>query len=118
MREYNRIIDKQKSGDGFTPYDIRFVSDFIKNNTYIREWFVINGLKSHEENMRNIQHSYELLNEEGRKEAAKRIEELTEIERYTKPKEWFRGKYTEKELREAVEKLILPPQVGENEKDS
>lgn len=117
-REYNRIMDKQKSGDGFTPYDIRFVSDFIKNNTYIREWFVINGLKSHEENMRNIQSSYEQLNEEGRKEAAKRIGELAEIERYTKPDGWFQGKCSEKELHEAVEKLILPPQVGENEKDS
>lgn len=112
-REYNRIMDKQKNGDGFTPYDVRFVSDFIKNNTLVREWFAINGLKSHEENMRNIQSSYERLNEEGRKEAAKRIKELAEIERYTKQKGWFRGKYTEKELQEAVNKLISP-----TEKDS
>lgn len=113
MVEYKRIIDKQKSGDGFTPYDIRFVSDYIKKDAKIREWFVINGLKSHEENMRNIQSSYEQLNEEGRKEAAKRIGELAEIERYTKPDGWFQGKCSEKELHEAVEKLTLPPQVGE-----
>jgi transcriptional regulator with XRE-family HTH domain len=100
--EYNRIISKQKSGDGFTPYDIRFISDFIKDNPLIREWFVVNGLKSQEKNLHHIQDSYEHLNDEGRKEAAKRIEELTEIERYTKPEEWFKGRPTKEEIDKAV----------------
>lgn len=85
--EYNRIMDKQENGEGFTPYDKRFVSDFIDKSPLVREWFIVNGLKSREKNMSNIQDAYERLNEEGRKEAAKRIGELTEISRYTKPKE-------------------------------
>lgn len=114
--EYNRIISKQKSGDGFTPYDIRFISDFIKDNPLIREWFVVNGLKSQEENLHHIQDSYEHLNDEGRKEAAKRIEELTEIERYTKRDEWFKGKPAKEEIDSALktylndDKPTTPPQ--------
>ena len=52
--------------------------------------------------MHHIQDSYEHLNDEGRKEAAKRIEELTEIERYTKPEEWFKGRPTKEEIDKAV----------------
>lgn len=104
--EYNRIMDKQKNGEGFTPYDIRFVSDYIKENTLIRDWFVKNGLKSNEKNLSSIQDSYKHLNEEGRIEAAKRIAELTEIDRYTKPKEWFQGRATKEEIEKAVEAYL------------
>lgn len=82
--EYNRIIDKQKNGDGFTPYDKRFISDYINKSPLVKEWFIENGLKSKEKKLERIQNAYEKLNDEGREEAAKRIEELTEIERYTK----------------------------------
>lgn len=60
------------------------MSDFLDKSPLIREWFVVNGLKSKEKNLERIQAAYEHLNDEGREEAAKRIEELTEIPRYTK----------------------------------
>lgn len=85
--EYNKIIDKQKNGDGFTPYDKRFISDFINKSPLVREWFIINGLKSKEKNLSSIQDAYELLNEDGQKEAAKRINELAEIPKYQKKDE-------------------------------
>ena len=47
----------------------------------VKEWFIENVLKSKEQNLERIQSAYDRLNIEGRKEAAKRIEELTEIER-------------------------------------
>ena len=49
--EYNRIIDKQKKGDGFTPYEKRFISDYIDKSPLVREWFIENGLKSKEQNL-------------------------------------------------------------------
>ena len=85
--EYNRIIEKQENGEGFTPYDRRFISNFIDKSPLVREWFIENGLKSKERNLELIQSAYEHLNENGRKEAAKRVEELTEIPRYTKADE-------------------------------
>lgn len=87
IAEYNRIIDKQKNGEGFTPYDRHFISDYIDKSPLVRTWFIENGLKSKEKKLNHIQSAYERLNENGRKEAVKRIEELTEIERYTKPDE-------------------------------
>lgn len=104
--EYNRIINKQKNGDGFTPYDKRFISDFVNKSPLVKEWFIENGLKSKEKNMSSIQNSYECLNKEGQREAAKRVEELTEIERYTKPDKWFKGKMSEEELRQAIETYL------------
>lgn len=100
--EYNRIIDKQKNGDGFTPYDKRFISGYIDKSPLVREWFIENGLKSKEQNLERIQSAYEHLNENGRKEAVKRIEELTEIKRYTKPDKWFKGRPTKEEIEESV----------------
>ena len=73
--EYNRIIEKQKHGEGFTPYDKRFISDYIDKSPLVREWFIENGLKSKEKNLERIQSAYEHLNENGRKEAAKRIKD-------------------------------------------
>ena len=100
--EYNRIIEKQKHGEGFTPYDKRFISDYIDKSPLVREWFIENGLKSKEKNLERIQSAYEHLNENGRKEAAKRIKELTEIECYTKPDKWFKGRPTKEEIDKAV----------------
>lgn len=102
VTEYNRIIDKQKDGNGFTPYDIQFVSDFIQKNSKARELFVITGLKSQETNLSHIFDAYEELNVKGREEAAKRIGELTEIECYTKPDKWFKGRPTKEEIDKAV----------------
>lgn len=104
--EYNRIIDKQKDGNGFTPYDIQFVSDFIKKNSKVRELFVITGLKSQETNLSHIFDAYEELNDKGREEAAKRIQELTEIERYAKPDKWFKGRPAKEEIDKAVEAYL------------
>ena len=56
--------------------------------------------------MNSIQESYEHLNEEGRIEATKRIKELTEIERYTKPEEWFKGKMAKEEINNAVKAYL------------
>ena len=89
-------------GEGFTTYDRRFISDFIDKSPLVREWFIENGLKSKEKNLKRIQGAYEHLNNEGRKEAAKRIEELTEIERYTKQDEWFKGRPTKEEIDKAL----------------
>ncbi len=100
--EYNRIIEKQENGEGFTPYDRRFISNFIDKSPLVREWFIENGLKSKEKKLNRIQSAYEHLNSEGREEAAKRIEELTEIERYSKPDEWFKGRPTKEEIDKAV----------------
>lgn len=100
--EYNKIIDKQKSGGGFTSYDKRFISDYIDKSPLVREWFIENGLKSKEQNLERIQSAYEHLNENGRKEAVKRIEELTEIKRYAKPDKWFKGKPTKEEIDSAL----------------
>lgn len=110
--EYNRIIDKQKKGDGFTPYEKRFISDYIDKSPLVREWFIENGLKSKEQNLERIQSAYEYLNNEGRKEAAKRIEELAKIECYTKPKECFKGKPTKEEINKAITAYLNdePPQ--------
>lgn len=91
MLEYNRIIEKQENGEGFTLYDKHFISDYIDKIPLVRTWFIENGLKSKEKKLNRIQNAYEHLNNEGREEAAKRIEELTEIERYTKSEEWFKG---------------------------
>ncbi len=104
--EYNRIIDKQKNGEGFTPYDKNFISVFIDKSPLVREQFIVNGLKSEERNMNSIQNAYEHLNDEGRKEAAKRIEELTQIPRYAKQKGWFKGKPTEKEISKALDAYL------------
>ncbi len=104
--EYNRIIDKQKNGEGFTPYDRRFISNFIDKSPLVREWFIENGLKSKEKNLEHIQNAYEHLNSEGREEAAKRIEELTEIERYTKPDEWFKGGPTKEEIEKTLKAYL------------
>lgn len=104
--EYNKIIGKQKSGDGFTSYNKRFISDYIDKNPPVREWFIENGLKSQEKNLERIQNAYEHLNNSGREEAAKRIEELTEIERYTKPDKWFKGKMTKKDISKSVEAYL------------
>lgn len=103
VSEYNRIIDKQINGEGFTPYDKQFISDFIDKSPLVRDWFIENGLKSKEKNLNSIKISYEHLNKEGQKEAAKRVKELTEIERYTKPDEWFKGKPMKEEINQAVE---------------
>ncbi len=100
--EYNRIIEKQENGEGFTPYDRRFISNFIDKSPLVREWFIENGLKSKEKKLNRIQSAYKHLNSEGREEAAKRIEELTEIERYSKPDEWFKGRPTKEEIDKAV----------------
>lgn len=100
--EYNRIIEKQKNGEGFTPYDRHFISEYIDKSPLVRDWFIENGLKSKEKKLQRIQNAYEHLNSEGRKEAAKRIEELTEIERYTKPEEWFKGRPTKEEIDKAI----------------
>lgn len=111
--EYNRIIDKQENGEGFTPYDRHFISNYIDKSPLDRNWFIENGLKSKEKNLSSIQQSYEHLNKEGQEEAAKRIKELTEIERYTKPDEWFKGRMTKEEIDEAVEKYLnddTPPE--------
>lgn len=114
--EYNKIIDKQKSGDGFTSYGKRFISDYIDKSPLVREWFIENGLKSQEKNLERIQNAYEHLNNSGREEAAKRIEELTEIERYTKPEEWFKGRKAKDEIDKAVKAYSIddnqddPPQ--------
>lgn len=102
VAEYNRIIEKQKNGEGFTPYDRHFISDYLDKNPLDRIWFIENGLKSKEKKLNRIQSAYERLNENGRKEAVKRIEELTEIERYTKPDEWFKGRPTKEEIDKAV----------------
>lgn len=83
--EYNKIIDRQKSGKGPTPQDVQLVSDYIKEDPVEREWFVLNGLISLQEDLLHIREAYSFLNDEGRKEAIKRIEELTEISRYTDP---------------------------------
>ena len=83
--EYNKIIDKQRSIKSPTPHDVQFVSDYIKEDPVEREWFALNGLISLQENLRRIRDAYNALNDEGRKEAVKRIEELTEIPRYTDP---------------------------------
>lgn len=104
--EYNRIIEKQKHGEGFTPYDKRFISDYIDKSPLVREWFIENGLKSKEKNLEHIQSAYEHLNENGRKEAAKRIKELTEIERYTKPEEWFKGRMAKDEIDKAINSYL------------
>lgn len=104
--EYNRIMDKQKNNEGFTPYDKHFISDYINKSPLVRDWFIENGLKSKEKNLERIQSAYENLNDEGREEAAKRIEELTEIERYTKSKEWFKGKMSKEEINQAVEAYL------------
>lgn len=100
--EYNRIIEKQENGEGFTPYDRHFISEYIDKSPLVREWFIENGLKSKEKKLKRIQNAYEHLNSEGRKEAAKRIEELTEIERYTKSDEGFKGRPTKEEIEKAV----------------
>lgn len=104
--EYNRIIEKQESGEGFTPYDRHFISDYIDKSPLVREWFIENGLKSKEKNLHHIQDAYERLNQKGREEAAKRIEELAEIERYTKPDEWFKGKPTKEEIDSALKAYL------------
>ncbi len=114
--EYNRIIEKQKHGEGFTPYDKRFISDYIDKSPLVREWFIENGLKSKEKNLERIQSAYEHLNENGRKEAAKRIKELTEIECYTKPDKWFKGRPTKEEIDEAL-KAYLNDDAPEDVKD-
>lgn len=114
--EYNKIIDKQKSDDKFTSYGKHFISDYIDKSPLVREWFIENGLKSQEKNLERIQNAYEHLNNSGREEAAKRIEELTEIERYTKPEEWFKGRKTKDEIDKAVKTYSIddnqddPPQ--------
>ncbi len=55
----------------------------------------------------SIQTSYEHLNKEGQKEAAKRVVELTEIERYTKSNKWFKGKPAKEEITQAVEAYLM-----------
>ncbi len=110
--EYNRIIDKQKNGEGFTPYDKHFVSDFIDKSPLVKDWFIENGLKSKEKNLERIQSAYEHLNDIGQKEAAKRVEELAQIPRYTEQKGWFKGKPTKEEINKTLDAYLNdePPQ--------
>lgn len=115
--EYNRIIEKQENGEGFTPYDRRFISDFIDKSPLVREWFIENGLKSKEKKLKRIQNAYEHLNSEGREEAAKRIEELTEIERYTKSHESSKDKLTKEDIDKAVEAYLNGDSIDEPPQD-
>ena len=89
--EAEELIKRQASGESITDEERQKISDYVER---IKESFsrlhksVVNAKNTIEELGENILLSdYRKLNASGKEEAQKRIGELTEIPRYTKPDE-------------------------------
>lgn len=89
LKEINAIRKKIENSEKLTENDLQILKDYSK-----RQEMAMKRLKETLQTMQKalmpllgLQSAYDKLNEIGQKEAVKRIEELTEIERYTKPDE-------------------------------
>ncbi len=87
--EVESLIKKRASGKEITEEEYKKISDYIKrtNESIPRVQEAVKNLNSTiEELQENIMISdYRKLNNSGKEEARKRVNELTEIPRYTKP---------------------------------
>lgn len=86
--EYDRLIRKHKANENLTEEERQWLINYFKSNDY-KEAFERLGqsLETIISYLTELQTAYVQLNKIGRKEAIKRIKELTEIPRYTKPDE-------------------------------
>ena len=89
LKEVSAIYNKIENGEKLTENDLQILKDYNK-----RQELAMKRLKETLRTMQEkliplmrFQSAYEQLNEIGQEEAAKRIDELTEIPRYTKPDE-------------------------------
>lgn len=115
LQEINAIHKKIENNEKLSENDLQILKDYN-----LRQELTMKRLKASLQTMQKalmpllgLQSAYDMLNELGKKEAAKRIEELTEIERYTKPEEWSKDKPTKEKIDEAVKTYLredTPPE--------
>lgn len=87
LKEINIIHKKIESGEQLNENEIHLLNDYNQKQDLALK-HLKETLKSMQKNLKpllELQPAYEKLNDIGQKEAVKRIEELTEIPRYTKP---------------------------------
>ncbi len=89
LQEINAIRKKIENNEKLSENDFQILKDYN-----LRQELTMKHLKASLQNMQKalmpllgLQSAYDMLNELGKKEAVKRIEELTEIPRYTNPDE-------------------------------
>lgn len=81
-----KILSKHESGEKLSNEDIQILKDYNQRETVA--WKQFKPFAQEQlEHLKRLQNAYGKLNTTGQEEATKRIEELAEIERYTKPDE-------------------------------
>ncbi len=87
LKEINIIYNKIENGEKLTENDLQALKDYSQRQKVAMERLKITLQTMQEklEPLMELHPAYNKLNEVGQKEAIKRIEELAEISRYTKP---------------------------------
>lgn len=87
LKEINIIHKKIESGEQLNENEIHLLNDYNQKQDlalkHLKE--TLKSMQKYLKPLLELQPAYEKLNDIGQKEAVKRIEELTEIPRYTKP---------------------------------
>lgn len=96
--EARGILKKYESGEKISETEYKKVIEYhnrmMERTKLLNDW--LEWYKS----------TCEPLNNEGRKKVAEYAETLSETDKYTKPKEWFKGRMTEEEIANAVEEYL------------
>lgn len=87
LKEVSTIYKKIENGEKLTENDLQILKEYNKREELAKKCIkeALQTMKEKLMPLMRFQSAYEQLNEIGQEEAAKRVEELTEIERYTKP---------------------------------
>lgn len=87
LKEVSTIYKKIENGEKLTENDLQILKEYNKREELAKKCLkeALQTMKEKLMPLMRFQSAYEQLNEIGQEEAAKRVEELTEIERYTKP---------------------------------
>lgn len=87
LKEVSTIYKKIENGEKLTENDLQILKEYNKREELAKKCLkeALQTMKEKLMPLMKFQSAYEQLNEIGQEEAAKRVEELTEIERYTKP---------------------------------
>lgn len=87
LKEVSTIYKKIENGEKLTENDLQILKEYNKREELAKKCLkeALQAMKEKLMPLMRFQSAYEQLNEIGQEEAAKRVEELTEIERYTKP---------------------------------
>lgn len=106
--EAREILKKYESGEKILESEYKKVIEYhnrmMERSKLLQDW------------LEWYKNTCEPLNNEGRKKVAEYAETLAETDKYTKPKEWFKGRPTKEEIDEAVTAYLnddnpdIPPQ--------